>query len=120
MSNPRIPYQMFTERAPLAPLGGKPLMVHVVVNVEYWPFDQAMPRAALPAPHGQSPIPDVGNFAWVDYGMRVGMPRFLSLLAERGIRDRTKATASPPCARFCAMCCPARARDSSCRKRLPG
>ena len=89
MSNPRIPYQMFSERKQLAPPNGKPIIVHVVVNVEYWPFDQAMPRAALPAPHGKSPIPDVGNFSWVEYGMRVGMPRLLRLITERGINAST-------------------------------
>lgn len=103
MSNPRVPYQMSTERRPLAPLRGKPLMVHVVVNVEYWPFDQAMPRAALPAPHGKSPIPDVGNFAWVEYGMRAGMPRLLRIIGERGIPATTFMNAAcadvyPSCA----------------------
>ena len=89
MSNPRIPYQMFSERPLLAPLDGKPIMVHVVVNVESWPFDQAMPRAALPAPHGKSPIPDVGNFSWVEYGMRVGLPRLLQMLRRRGVPAST-------------------------------
>ena len=64
-------------------------MVHVVINVEYWPFDQAMPRAVLPAPHGKSPIPDVGNFAWVEYGMRAGLPRLLQLITERGVAAST-------------------------------
>jgi allantoinase len=85
-SNPRVPYQMMHERKRLSPLGGKPLMVHVCVNVEYWPFDQAMPRAVMPAPHGQSPIPDIGNFAWVEYGMRVGLSRLLRVLGERQIK----------------------------------
>ena len=103
MSNPRIPYAMSSERRPLAPLRGKPLMVHVVVNVEYWPFDQAMPRAALPAPHGKSPIPDVGNFSWVEYGMRAGMPRLLQIIGERGFRATTFMNAAcadvyPSCA----------------------
>lgn len=103
MSNPRITYAMATERRPLAPLRGKPLMVHVVVNVEYWPFDQAMPRAALPAPHGKSPIPDVGNFSWVEYGMRAGMPRLLQIISERGFKATTFMNAAcadvyPSCA----------------------
>ena len=85
-SNPRIRYQMTTERAKLKPLREKPLMVHVVVNVEYWPFDQAMPRGAIPAPHGKIPIPDVANYSWVEYGMRSGMPRIMRILAERGIQ----------------------------------
>lgn len=89
-SNPRVPYQMASERARLAPLNGKPLMVHVVINVEYWPFDQPMPRGVIPAPHGrQGPVPDVGNYAWMEYGMRVGMPRIMDLLATRGIRAST-------------------------------
>lgn len=101
-SNPRIPYQMTSERPVLPALGGKPLMVHVVVNVEYWPFDQAMPRGVIPAPHGQSPIPDVANYAWVEYGMRVGMPRILRLLRERGIR--ASAFMNAQCADVYASC----------------
>ena len=50
--NPRIPFQMSSERARLQPLRGKPLMVNAVVNIEYWPFDRAMPRGVLPPPHG--------------------------------------------------------------------
>ena len=88
-SNPRVPYQMASERARLEPLDGKPLMVHVVLNVEYWPFDRPMPRGVIPPPHGKAAVPDVGNFAWVEYGMRVGMPRILKLLGERGIRAST-------------------------------
>lgn len=86
MSNPRIPYQMSVDRAPLAPMNGKPLMVHIVVNVEYWPFDQPMPRTVMPAPHGKSPVPDVCNYSWVEYGMRVGMPRLMRILDDRGVR----------------------------------
>lgn len=85
-SNPRIRYQMTTERPKLKPLREKPLMVHVVVNVEYWPFDQAMPRGVIPAPHGKTSIPDVANYSWVEYGMRSGMPRIMRILAERGIQ----------------------------------
>ena len=76
MSNPRIPYQMASDRRRLPPpQPGKPLIVHVVVNVEYWPFDQPMPRKLLPGPHGNDKIPDVPNFSWVEYGMRTGFPR---------------------------------------------
>ena len=87
--NPRVPYQMACERAQLAPLAGKALMVHVVLNVEYWPFDRPMPRGVIPPPHGKGAVPDVGNYAWVEYGMRVGMPRVMQLLAERQIRAST-------------------------------
>jgi peptidoglycan/xylan/chitin deacetylase (PgdA/CDA1 family) len=85
MSNPRIPFQLSSARGRLAPPGGKPLMVHIVVNVEHWRFDQPMPRKMLPGPHGVDAVPDVPNFAWAEYGMRMGMPRLIEMFAGRGL-----------------------------------
>jgi allantoinase len=76
----RIPYELSDERAPLAPPRGKPLIVHVVVNVEVWPFDQPMPRGILTPPHGQGAVPDLPNWGWAEYGLRAGMPRFFRIL----------------------------------------
>ncbi len=85
--NPRIPYQMSSDRPRLAPLNGKPLMVNPVVAIEYWPFDRPMPRGILPAPHGRaSEPPDVANYSWVEYGMRCGLPRLFDVLGRRGIK----------------------------------
>lgn len=85
--NPRIPFQMSSERPRLEPLDGKPLMVNPVVAIEYWPFDRPMPRGVLPAPHGaQLAPPDVANYAWVEYGLRCGMPRLLDVFGRHGIR----------------------------------
>ena len=66
MSNPRIPYQMSSARPRLWPPDGKPLIVHLVVNVEHWQFDQPMPRTILTPPHGRGSVPDVPNFAWAE------------------------------------------------------
>ena len=103
MSNPRIAYEPFDRRPRLDPPGGKPLIVHLVVNVEHWRFDQPMPRKALTSPHGLEAVPDVPNFAWAEYGMRVGMPRLLRLFAERGVPASCSFNASvieayPACA----------------------
>lgn len=95
MSNPRIPFQMSSDRRWLPPpQPGKPLIVHVVVNIEYWPFDQAMPRKLLPGPHGGDPVPDVLNFSWVEYGMRTGFPRILKAMETRGLPASTTINAS--------------------------
>lgn len=84
--NPRIPFRLSSDRPRLDPLQGKPLMVHVAVNIEYWPFERPMPRGIIPAPHGAASVPpDVPNYAWVEYGMRSGMPRLLSMLGARGL-----------------------------------
>jgi hypothetical protein len=85
-ANPRIPFQMEGDAPALPPYQGKRVIVNVAVNVEHWPFDQPMPRAVLPPPHGIRAVPDVPNFTWVEYGLRVGMPRLLALCAGLGIR----------------------------------
>lgn len=85
-SNPRIPFQLSSDRAPLSGPEGKPLIVHIVMNIEYWPIERAMPRGIIPAPHGATPAPpDVPNFSWVEYGMRCGMPRILDMLDRKGL-----------------------------------
>jgi allantoinase len=95
MSNPRVPYRMASDRKRLAPpRAGKPLIVHLVVNVENWPFDQPMPRKLLPGPHGNDKIPDVPNYSWVEYGMRTGFPRILKALKDRGLPASTTINAS--------------------------
>jgi peptidoglycan/xylan/chitin deacetylase (PgdA/CDA1 family) len=86
-SNPRVPFQLSSERKRLEPPGGKPIICNIVMNIEYWPFDRAMPRGILPPPHGvQIEPPDVPNFAWVEYGMRCGMPRIMAMLEARKLR----------------------------------
>ena len=86
-SNPRVPFRLASARRPLEPLGGKPIMVHLAMNIEYWPFDRPMPRGIIPAPHGaKAEPPDVPNYAWVEYGLRCGMPRFMELLARRDLK----------------------------------
>lgn len=89
MSNPRIPFRLADRRPKLSPLEGKPLMVHVVVNIEHWQFDRAMPRAIIPGPHGVESVPDVPNFSWVDYGMRCGLPRIIRVLSAREVPAST-------------------------------
>ena len=55
-SNPRAPFKMSTEHAELVPPSGKPLIVHVVVNIEYWAYDQPAPRTIVAPPRTAAPI----------------------------------------------------------------
>ncbi len=103
MTNPRIPYEMADRRKKLAAPDGKPLIVHLVVNVEHWRFDAAMPRKIITAPHGAENVPDIPNYSWAEYGMRAGMPRLLKLFAERDLPASTSINAGvvdayPSCA----------------------
>ncbi len=85
MANPRIPYRMSSSRPRLDPMEGKRILVHLVVNVEHWQFENAMPRTIITPPHGRETVPDVPNFSWADYGMRAGLPRILDLFKSRGL-----------------------------------
>ena len=86
MSNPRIPFQLSTNRPHLPPPGGKPTIVQITVAVEYWPFDEPVPRKIVSGTHGQDHLPDVANYSWKEYGLRCGIPRLLKVLGDRGIR----------------------------------
>jgi allantoinase len=86
MTNPRIPYLLSTDRPPLPALKGKRILVHLVVNVEHWRFDQPMPRTVVT-------VPDIPNFSWADYGMRAGLPRILETFAARRLPASTSFNA---------------------------
>lgn len=85
MSNPRIPFRMRTEAPRLPAFQGKTILVQLVMNLEHWRFDHGMPRGISTSPHGKVSIPDVPNFAWAEYGMRVGLPRMFDAIEKRGL-----------------------------------
>jgi allantoinase len=93
MANPRIPYRLSSDRPAMPPMQGKRILVHLVVNVEHWQFDQPMPRTIITPPHGRETVPDVPNFSWADYGMRAGMSRILSLFNARKLPASTSFNA---------------------------
>jgi allantoinase len=82
----RIPYSAITERPRLTLPGGARLAVCVVINVEEWNPRETMPRTVLPPPAGSSAIPDIPNWAWHEYGNRVGFWRFVEVLDSFKIR----------------------------------
>ena len=93
-SNPRVEFRLSSRQPKYRPPNGKPLIVHFVVNIEYWPFDQPVPRTIVVPPHGRSHIPDLPNFCWSEYGNRCGMPRLLQLFGERNLPVSASINAS--------------------------
>src|SRR5215831_10267656 len=82
----RIPYSAIKDRPPLLLPDGARLALWLIVNVEHWNAREAMPRTVLSPPAGGSPIPDVPNWAWHEYGNRVGFWRMFEVLDHLGIR----------------------------------
>ena len=81
----RVPYSAIVDRKPLKLPGGGRLMVWTIVNVEEWSIERPMPRTVLPPPFAQPLLPDLPNWAWHEYGMRVGFWRFAEVLHRFGI-----------------------------------
>ena len=73
----RLSYSAISERPPLKLPGDARLAVWVIVNVEEWNPRETMPRTVLTPPAGGSPSPDIPNWAWHEYGNRVGFWRML-------------------------------------------
>lgn len=76
----RLSYSAITERPKLTLPDGARLAVWVIVNIEEWDARQPMPRTVLTPPAGGSPSPDIPNWAWHEYGNRVGFWRMLEVL----------------------------------------
>ena len=81
----RVPYSAIVDRPRLSLPHGARLAVWTIVNVEEWSIERNMPRTVLPPPYGQPLMPDLPNWAWHEYGMRVGFWRLYDALASRGI-----------------------------------
>lgn len=82
----RAPYQAFPDRPKLTLPGNARIAVWFIVNVEEWAIERPMPRQVLTPPMGNSLLPDLPNWAWHEYGMRVGIWRIFDALANRDLR----------------------------------
>jgi len=78
----RIAYSPITERPRLMLPGGARMAVWVIVNIEEWSPLETMPRTVLTPPAGGSPMPDIPNWAWHEYGNRVGFWRLIEVFDE--------------------------------------
>ena len=89
----RFDYSAIVDRRPFTLPKGARLAVWTIVNIEEWDIEKPMARQYLTAPQGVSTVPDVPNWAWHDYGMRVGFWRLLDALSRRKIRATTAINA---------------------------
>ena len=81
----RIAYSPIVTRPALRLPGGARMAVWVIVNIEEWNPLETMPRTVLTPPAGGSPMPDIPNWAWHEYGNRVGFWRMLDVFDEMKI-----------------------------------
>jgi peptidoglycan/xylan/chitin deacetylase (PgdA/CDA1 family) len=82
----RCDYSAIVDRPRLDYPGNPRIVVWTIVNLEVWDISRPMARQVLPAPMGQPLLPDVPNWSWHEYGMRVGVWRFFELFRALSIR----------------------------------
>ena len=91
MTDAMIPSQRQTfsaivDRPPLKLPNDGRIIIWTIVNFEVWDISRPMARQVIPAPTGQVFLPDVPNWSWHEYGMRVGSWRFFELYKKLGLR----------------------------------
>ena len=101
MTGPMLPrdrcdYSAIVDRPAMKLPGGARIVIWTIVNLEVWDIGKPMARQVLPAPTGIPMLPDVPNWSWHEYGMRVGVWRFFDLYKKLGIA----ADAFHQCARL--------------------
>ena len=82
----RTPYSAIADRAPLTLPDGGRMILWPLMSLEVWDIDRAMARTVLPPPQHQPMLPDVPNWSWHEYGMRVGFWRLRKLFDEMGVK----------------------------------
>ncbi len=82
----RVDYSAIVDRPPLKLPDHARIVVWTIVNLEVWDIAKPMARQVLAPPTGQTQLPDVPNWSWHEYGMRVGVWRFFDLFKRERIR----------------------------------
>jgi allantoinase len=90
----RFDYSAIVDRPRWTLPRGSRIAVWTIVNIEEWDIEKPMARQYLPTPQGVAVIPDVPNWAWHDYGMRVGFWRLYEALRKRKLPATTAINAS--------------------------
>ena len=82
----RVNYSAIVDRPVMKLPGDARIIVWTIVNLEVWDIARPMARQVLSPPTGVTTLPDVPNWSWHEYGMRVGFWRFHALYERLGIR----------------------------------
>src|SRR5918993_382339 len=92
----RFEYSAIVDRPPLRWPNGARVAIWVIPNIEHFLFDRPSTRIADSA---LALNPDVLNYSWRDYGVRVGIWRMMDVMKRYGVPG-TVALNSDVCHRY--------------------
>lgn len=81
----RLDYAPVEGRPPLELPDGARLVVWPVLALEDWDISRPMARTVISPPQGEPMLPDVPNWSWHEYGMRVGFWRLRRVYERLGV-----------------------------------
>lgn len=90
----RFGFSAITQRPRWSLPEGKRMAVYPVVNIELWDIRKPVAREYVPSPAGVVTLPNVPNWAWHEYGMRVGFWRLLEFFDSHGLLASAAVNAS--------------------------
>ncbi len=82
----RFEYSALPQRKPLKLPNGARIAVYIMVNIEEWDIEKPIAREYVPSPAGVATVPNIPNWSWHEYGMRVGIWRIMDALAKHKLR----------------------------------
>lgn len=81
----RIDFVPIADRPSLKLPDGARMVLWPVLALEDWDISRPMARTVIPPPQGQLMLPDIPNWSWHEYGMRVGFWRLRRVLESLGL-----------------------------------
>jgi allantoinase len=94
--NDRFAFSPIIDRQPLRWPNGARVAVWVIPNIEHFLFDR--PSTSI-TPVTTRFVPDVLNYSWRDFGLRVGIWRMMEVMERHGVKG-TVALNSDVCAHY--------------------
>ena len=82
----RAAFSAIEDRPKLALPDGARMILWPLISLEDWDIGRAMARAVIPPPQHEPMLPDVPNWSWHEYGMRVGFWRIKKVFDRLGIK----------------------------------
>lgn len=89
----RFEYSAMPERERLQLPDKARMAVYLIVNVEEWDIQKPVAREYVTPPAGVVTVPNVPNWSWHEYGMRVGIWRIMEALSKRNLRANISVNA---------------------------
>ena len=84
----RAAFSAIEDRPKLALPDGARMILWPLISLEDWDIGRAMARTVIPPPQHQPLLPDVPNWSWHEYGMRVGFWRIKKVFDRHERADR--------------------------------